>query len=101
MSALTKFRTFRASIAADGVKPVGFLEWYLGRLAGDLLVTTATMAKKRGDDSGLNHAILAIWAGNRTRGGQLAARMTPAELSQARRDGRLRLVVDPYISPQA
>lgn len=98
---ISKFRTYRARVAADGVKPLTFTEWMLGRIAGNLEVRAATMAEQRGDHASLNHALLALWAGNQSKGGHLAARLEPAELSQAIKDGRLRLVLDPYISPQA
>lgn len=92
---ITKFRSYRAKIAADGVKPLTFTEWILGRAAGNLEVQAATMAKKRGDYASLNHALLTIWAGNQSRGGHLAASLPPHELSKAIKDGRLRLVLDP------
>ena len=98
---ITKFRTYRDSIAADGVKPLTFTEWLLGRLAGNLEVRAATMATRRGDHASLKHALLALWAGNQSKGGHHAiTSLTPSELNQAIKDGRLRLVVDPYRSPQ-
>jgi len=84
MSTIAKFRKYRATVAADGVQPIGFLEWYLGRVAGHLIVKTATMAKKRGDSFALNHAILAIWAGDTSRGGHLAGNMAPARPNSQR-----------------
>ena len=92
---ITKFRTYRDKIAADGVKPLSFTEWLLGRIAGRLEVRAATMAKKRGDNASLNHTLLAIWAGNQRSRAHLAAALPPAELSRAIKDGRLRLVLDP------
>ncbi|MBG0738930.1 hypothetical protein IV500_05770 [Paeniglutamicibacter antarcticus] len=99
---ITKFRAYRHRIAATGVVPITSAEWLLGRLAGRLQVRTATMAKRRGDNASLNHALLALWAGNQCKGGHLAAAaLEPAELACAIKDGRLRLVIDPYRSPQA
>lgn len=93
---ITKFRTYRDKIATDGVKPLTFLEWLLGRLAGRLEVAAATMAERRGDHTSLNYALLALWAGNQSKGGHPTAEsIAPAELSQAIKDGRLRLVIDP------
>lgn len=97
---ISKFRTYRALIAADGVKPLTFTEWLLGRIAGRLEVRAATMAERRGDHVTLNHTLLALWAGNQRSRNHLVASLPPAELSQAIRDGRLRLVIDPYVSPQ-
>lgn len=99
MSILANFRKYRATVTTSGIQPVSFLEWYVGRIAGRLLVATAKMAKKRGDTTALNHALLALWAGDTSDGGHLAGRMSPAELSRARKDGRLRLVVDPEPTP--
>jgi hypothetical protein len=99
MSAIADFRKYRATVTTAGVPPVGFLEWALGRIAGRLIVTTAKMAKKRGDTTALNHTLLALWAGDTSKGGHLAGRLAPAELSRARKDGRLRLVVDPEPAP--
>jgi hypothetical protein len=98
---ITKFRTYRDKIAADGVQPLSFIEWILGRAAGRLEVWAATMAKKRGDNTTLNHTLLVMWAGNQRSRAHLVASLPPAELSQAIKDGRLRLVLDPYRSPQA
>lgn len=91
---ITKFRTYRTLIAADGVKPLTFTEWLLGRIAGRLEVRAATMAKKRGDHASLNHALLAMWAGNQRGRTHLAAALPPAELSRAIKEGRLHLVLD-------
>lgn len=96
---ITKFRAYRAKIAADGVKPLGFTEWLLGRIAGNLEVRAATMAERRGDHTSLNHALLALWAGNQSRGGHLVSELAPAELSRAIRAGRLRLVLEPETEP--
>ncbi|MET4144278.1 hypothetical protein [Arthrobacter sp. UYCo732] len=96
---ISKFRTYRAKIAVDGVAPLTFTEWLYGRIAGNLELRAATLAKKRGDHASLNHALLAVWAGNQSRGGHLAASLPPHELSQAIKQGRLRLVLDPYRSP--
>lgn len=94
---ITKFRTYRDKIATDGVKPLTFIEWLLGRAAGNLEVRAATMAERRGDHASLNHALLALWAGNQGKGRHDAAvtSLAPAELSQAIKDDRLRLVLDP------
>jgi hypothetical protein len=92
---ITKFRTYRDQIAADGVKPLTFTEWLLGRIAGRLEVRAATMASKRGDNASLNHALLALWAGNQRGHAHLAAALPPAELNRAIREDRLRLVVAP------
>lgn len=92
---IAKFRTYRDRIAADGVKPLTFTEWLLGRMAGRLEVRAATMAERRGDHASLNHAMLALWAGNQSKGPRLAAAaLPPAELSRAIKEGRLRLVLD-------
>jgi hypothetical protein len=92
---ITNFRTYRAQIAADGVKPLTFTEWLLGRIAGRLEVRAATMASKRGDNTSLNHTLLALWAGNQRGHAHLAASLPPAELNQAIRENRVRLVVEP------
>lgn len=97
---IAKFRKYRATIHAFGVKPLTFTEWLLGRVAGNLEVRAATMAKNRGDHASLNHALLAVWAGNQSRGGHLAAKLSPHELSKAIKDGRLRLVLDTHPSPR-
>ncbi|QOT19398.1 hypothetical protein [Paenarthrobacter sp. YJN-5] len=91
---ITKFRTYRNQIAADGVKPLTFTEWLLGRIAGRLEVRAATMASKRGDHQSLNHALLALWAGNQRGHAHLAASLPPAELNLAIKEDRLRLVVE-------
>jgi hypothetical protein len=91
---IAKFRTYRDKIAADGVKPLTFTEWILGRIAGNLEVRAATMAQKRGDYVSLNHALLSIWAGNQSKGGHLAAELSPPELNRAIKEGRLLLVLD-------
>lgn len=93
---ITKFRRYRDRIAAEGVQPLTVTEWLLGRAAGRLMVTAATMAAKRRDHASLNSALLSIWAGNRTDGGQaLITEVSPKELRQAIKEGRLRLVLDP------
>jgi hypothetical protein len=92
---IAKFRSYRDKITADGVKPVTFTEWLLGRIAGRLEVRAATMAKKRGDNASLNHTLLAMWAGNQRSRTHLVASLPPAELSRAIKEGRLRLVLDP------
>lgn len=92
---LSKFRKYRATIAADGVRPITFTEWILGRMAGHLEVRAATMATKRGDNATLNYALLALWAGNQGRGRHNAvASLEPAELNRAIKDGRVRIVID-------
>jgi hypothetical protein len=92
---MSKFRRYRDSIAAEGVKPLGYLEWMLGRVAGKLEVAVAVLAQNRGDNASFNHVMLALWAGNQNRdGGLLAASMAPHELSEAIKEGRLRFVVD-------
>lgn len=91
---IAKFRKYRATIASDGVKPLTFTEWILGRIAGQLQVRTAFMAQKRGDHASLNHTLLSIWAGNQSKGGHAAADLAPAELNRAIKEGRLRLVLD-------
>lgn len=91
---IAKFRKYRSTVAADGVKPLTFTEWLLGRIAGQLEVRTAVMAQKRGDYVSLNHTLLTIWAGNQSKGGHLAAELSPRELSRAIREGRLKLVLD-------
>lgn len=96
---ITKFRNYRAKIAADGVKPLTFTEWLMGRIAGRLEVRVASMAKNRGDYASLNHALLAIWAGNQSAGGQrVASELSPKDLNRAIREGRLRIVLDPQTS---
>lgn len=93
---IAKYRKYRAKIHADGVKPLTFTEWLLGRIAGRLLVSVATMSAKRRDHASLNSALLTVWAGNRSDGGQsLITEVSPAELRQAIKEGRLRLVLDP------
>lgn len=92
---ISKFRTYRALIAADGVKPLTFTEWLLGRIAGRLEVRVATMASKRGDHASLNHTLLALWAGNQRGRTHLAAALPPAELNRAMREDRVRLIVEP------
>lgn len=92
---IAKFRKYRDTIAADGVKPLGFTEWLLGRIAGQLEVRTAVMAQKRGDNVSLNHTLLTVWIGNQSHGGRLAAELSPRELNRAIQEGRLRLVVEP------
>ncbi|GAA4035030.1 hypothetical protein GCM10023063_19210 [Arthrobacter methylotrophus] len=52
------------------------------------------MAQKRGDYVSLNHALLSIWAGNQSKGGHLAAELSPPELNRAIKEGRLLLVLD-------
>lgn len=94
MSTLAKYRTYRDATAADDVRPISFTEWWLGKLAGKLLVVTATMAKTRGDYVTLNHTLLEVWAGNQSDGGHLVGLLPPAELSRALREDRLRIVVD-------
>jgi hypothetical protein len=92
---MSKFRRYRDAIDADGVKPLGHLEWILGRIAGKLEVAVAVLAQKRGDDASFNHVMLALWAGNQNRdGGLLAAAMSPHDLSRVIIGGRLRFVVD-------
>ncbi|HEX9226150.1 MAG TPA: hypothetical protein VF885_05785 [Arthrobacter sp.] len=91
---IAKFRKYRSTIAADGVKPLGFTEWLLGRIAGQLQVRTAVMAQKRGDTASLNHTLLALWAGNQSKGGHLAAELLPCDLNKAMREGHLRIVLD-------
>lgn len=92
---ITKFRNYRDKIAADGVKPLTFTEWILGRAAGNLEARAATMAERRGDHASLNHALLALWAGSQSsRGGHLDAELAPSELSRAIKEGRLKLVLD-------
>jgi hypothetical protein len=92
---IAKFRSYRDQIAVDGVKPLSFTEWLLGRIAGRLEVRAATMAKKRGDNASLNHTLLAMWAGNQRSRAHLAVSLPPAELSRAIKEDRLRLVVAP------
>lgn len=94
MSALAKFRTYRETTAAEGVCPISFTEWWLGRLSGKLLVVTATMAKTRSDYNTLNHTLLSVWAGNQSDGGHLVGLLPPAELSRALKEDRLRIVID-------
>jgi hypothetical protein len=96
---MQRFRAYRETTAVDGAAPVSFGEWVLGRIAGHLLVATAKKARKRGDTIALNHALLALWAGDTSDGGHPAGRLAPAELSRARKEGRLRLVVDPESAP--
>lgn len=92
----SKFRAYRATIQAYGVLPITRTEWLLGRAAGRLLVKVATMSAKRRDHASLNCALLTVWAGNRTDGGQaLITEVSPAELRQAMKEGRLRLVLEP------
>jgi hypothetical protein len=91
---LSKFRKYRDTIAADGVRPITFREWYLGRLAGKVISSTAVMAQKRGDHATLNHALLAAWAGNQSQGGHLIGELKPWELSAAIKAGRVRIVID-------
>ena len=91
---LSKFRKYRSTIATFGVRPITFREWYLGRLAGKLVASAAGMAQKRGDHASLNHALLAAWAGNQSKGGYLIGSLKPWELSAAIKDGRVRIVVD-------
>lgn len=45
---MSKFRRYRETVAAEGVKPLSYVEWKLGRIAGKLEVAVATMAQKRG-----------------------------------------------------
>lgn len=93
---IAQYRKYRATIHTDGVKPLTFTEWLLGRIAGRLLVSVATMSAKRKDFASLNSALLTVWAGNRSdRSQALITEVTPAELRQAIREGRLRLVLDP------
>lgn len=92
---IAKFRKYRDTIASDGVKPLSFTEWILGRVAGWLEVRTAVMAQKRGDNVSLNHTLLTVWIGNQSNGGRLAAALSPRELSSAIKEGRLRLVLEP------
>ncbi len=94
MSTLAKFRMYRDATAADDVRPISFTEWWLGRLAGKLLVVTATMAQTRRDYTTLNHTLLSVWAGNQSSGGHLVGLLPPAELSRALKEDRLRIVVD-------
>lgn len=94
MKTLKKFRRYQQAIAADGVAPITFTEWYLGRLAGKIGTATATMAMHRGDHTSLNHTLLSTWAGNQTHGGHLAGALKPWELSKAIRENRVRIVVD-------
>lgn len=91
---IAKFRKYRDAIAADGVKPLTFTEWLLGRIAGQLEVRAAVMAQKRGDNVSLNHTLLTIWAGNQSKGGHLVAELSPRDLNRAIREGRLKLVLD-------
>lgn len=98
---IEKFRYYRATVQAPGVKPLTFTEWFIGRIAGALEVRAATMAKSRGDNASLNHAILTLWAGNQSRGGHLAGQLAPAELGKAINEGRLRLVIDPERRPES
>lgn len=96
MSALGRFRKYRDAIAADGVAPVTFFEWALGRIAGSLLTRVATLAHARGDYTGLNHALLVTWVGNRSgRRLHLVTDLPPSELNTALRENRVRIVVDP------
>lgn len=91
---IAKFRKYRDKIAADGVKPLSFTEWLLGRIAGWLEVRAAFMAQKRGDHVSLNHTLLTVWIGNQSNGGRLAAELSPRDLSRAIKEGRLRLVLE-------
>lgn len=96
MSALARFRTYRAAITAHGVRPVTFGEWALGRLAGHLLTRAATLAHGRGDYAGLNHALLVTWAGNRmTDRHHLVTALPPSELNAALRENRARIIIEP------
>jgi hypothetical protein len=92
---IAKFRSYRDRIAVDGVKPLSFTEWLLGRIAGNLEVRAATMAERRGDYASLNHTLLAMWAGNQRSRSHLVASLPPAELNRAIKEDRLRLVVAP------
>ena len=96
---LAKYRAYRDLTATEDVRPIGFAEWMMSRIAGKLEVRVATLARKRNDNTALNHILLGIWAGNQSKGGHLVAQLAPAELSQAIRDGRLRLVLDPEPAP--
>jgi hypothetical protein len=91
---ISKFRAYRDTIAADGVKPLTFQEWLLGRIAGRLEVRVARLSQKRGDVVSTNHVLLALWAGNQSRGGHTAARLSMRELNRAIKEGRLKLVID-------
>ncbi|WP_422758897.1 hypothetical protein [Paenarthrobacter sp. C1] len=52
------------------------------------------MASKCGDHQSLNHALLALWAGNQRGHAHLAAFLPPAELNLAIKEDRIRLVVE-------
>lgn len=94
MKTFAKFRRYQQTIAADGVAPITFTEWYLGQVAGKIITATARMAQNRGDHASLNHTLLAAWAGNQSSGGHLIGALKPWELSRAIRDDRVRIVVD-------
>ncbi|QOD05660.1 hypothetical protein [Pseudarthrobacter sp. BIM B-2242] len=94
MKTLAKFRRYQQAIAADGVAPITFKEWYLGLVAGRIVTATAKMALNRGDHASLNHTLLATWAGNQSSGGHLIGALKPWELSRAIRENRVRLIVD-------
>lgn len=95
MSALAKFRRYRAATAGDSDKPICIIEWWLGRMSGWLLLAAAKKAQARGDHAALNHALLATWAGNQSDGGHLVGLLPPPELSRALKEHRLRIVIDP------
>ena len=94
MKTLKKFRRYQQTVAADGVAPITFTEWYLGIVAGRIIGATAKMALNRGDHASLNHTLLATWAGNQSSGGHLIGALKPWELSRAIRENRVRIVVD-------
>jgi hypothetical protein len=94
MKTLAKFRRYQQTIAADGVAPITFKEWYLGLIAGKIVGATAKMALNRGDHASLNHTLLATWAGNQSSGGHMIGALKPSELSRAIRENRVRIVVD-------
>ncbi len=88
-----RFRRYQLTTRRDGVAPVGYIEYWLGLLAGRILVRTARMANKRGDSVAFNHNMLAIWAGNDNNGGHMVAQLPSDELSTAMRSGQLQMIV--------
>lgn len=91
---IRKYRKFRAHIDRPGVKPISFVEWWLGRASALLAAAASERALRRGDHQSLNAALLSIWAGNQSGEGLSAHRIPPYELSRALREGRISIHIE-------
>lgn len=93
-SYIGKYRSYRKLISQPNVKPISFTEWLLGRISGKLLVAATAMAHKRGDYESLKAALLTTWAGNQNTDRKIIPDMSPAELSKAVKENRVRIIID-------